>query len=197
MKKISAKLLLIPLLLLNFTQTSHAEFKDVFHLHKNYDAIIYLQENDMIQGYPDNTFKPENKINRAEFLKIIMEGTDIPLDIQQNAPFSDINQNSWYAPYVKKAYKEGWISGYPDKTFKPEQTINKVEALKILGELQNWDIHYSITTAPYNDTPVSEWYTKYVAYAKNHNYLEEAGSTFSPENPMTRAKICEIIYRTL
>lgn len=195
-KNLTKALTLGIIFLLNF-QTVLAAFSDLSETHKNYTAITYLQKEGILNGYPDGTFRPDNSVNRAEFLKIILAGSKVPLDTTKNTPFSDINHSAWYAPYVKKAYSEGWIIGYNDGTFKPEQTINKVEALKILGEVQNWNLPLKITEKPYSDTPTLEWYTKYVSYAKEQNYLEETGKFFSPGALMTRAKISEIIYRTL
>ena len=121
MKKLiaCAGLFLILLSSLNL-QVAFADFPDVKLAHKNYTAIIYLQENGIIQGYPDGTFKPENSVNRAEFLKIIIEGSQIFTDATENTPFPDVDHSAWYGPYLKKAYAEGWIDGYPDGTFKPE-----------------------------------------------------------------------------
>ncbi|MFH1284315.1 MAG: S-layer homology domain-containing protein [Candidatus Peregrinibacteria bacterium] len=197
MKKLNLKILAAILLSAFFAQTALAEFTDVFRLHKNYDAILYLQENGIIDGYPDGTFRPENKVNRAEFLKIIIEGSNIETGTTGPAPFMDVLQTQWYAPYVNKAYDEGWIVGYSNGNFMPEQTINKVEALKILGKVQNWQTSDSLTVMPYTDTPASAWYAPYVAYAYSHGYLEEQENEFSPEKFMTRANISEIIYRTL
>lgn len=197
MKKLVTKLLIISAILGNLGTTAFASFSDLVETHKNYAAIIYLQEHGIINGYPDGSFKPNNSVNRAEFLKIILNGGRIPLDINQPTPFPDVNHSAWYAPYLKKAYAQGWINGYPDGTFKPEQTINKVEALKVLAKVQNWQLNNYTNTQPFNDTALNEWYTPYITYAKDHQYLEETGVLFFPAMLMTRAKISEIIYRSL
>ncbi len=197
MKKITVKISLALTLFLNINLAPvFAAFLDVNEFHQNYQAINFLQEQGILNGYADGTFKPDNAVNRAEFLKIILEGSNIPLDISMITPFNDVDNSAWYAPYIRKAFDEGWIVGYADMSFKPAQTINKVEALKILGEVQNWQIETQIS-APYFDVGVQEWFTPYVSYAKSHEFLEEAGSLFEPAQLMTRAKISEIIYRTL
>lgn len=196
MKKLISKILIASVIIW-FTpiSTTFASFSDLEESHKNYDAIIYLQEHGIVNGYSDNTFKPDNSINRAEFLKIIIEGSNIDLDVTRETPFPDVNHSAWYSPYLKKAYAEGWINGYPDGTFKPEQTINKVEALKVLGKVQNWQLPTNIDEKSFNDVVIDEWYSPYITYAKEHNLLEEANLYF-PAMLMTRAKISEIIYRT-
>lgn len=198
MKKLIVKIFIFAIIIsvLNIP-TALASFSDLAETHKNYVAIIYLQNHGIISGYPDGTFKPNNSVNRAEFLKIILNGSNVALNINQTTPFPDVNHGAWYAPYLKKAYSEGWINGYPDGTFKPEQTINKVEALKVLAKVQNWQLENYANTRPFNDTESGQWYTPYVAYAKDHQYLEETGVLFFPAMLMTRAKISEIIYRSL
>ncbi len=199
LKKLLANFLIIAISISSIStiNIANAAFPDVALTNQNYDAIIYLQENEVLQGYSDGTFKPNNNVNRAEFLKIILEGSDIPLNINSNTPFPDVNHQEWYAPYIKKAFNEGWINGYPDGTFKPEQTINKVEALKILGEVQSWQLIENVPTQPYEDVFKKAWHAPYVYYAQERNYLEEKGNFFEPAEFMTRAKISEIIYRTI
>lgn len=177
-------------------QITYADFTDLSPSHKNYDAIIYLQSNNVLQGFSDGTFRPENKVTRSEFLKIIIEGSNIPLDITANTSFIDVNHSLWDGPYIKKAYSAGWINGYEDNTFRPTQTITKSEALKVLAKAQNWQISTTLTEKPYFDTELGIWYTPYVAYAKENKYLEDS-TLFFPDSQMNRGEISEIIYQTL
>lgn len=197
-KKIISKILGIFVFASIFTPIqAFAAFEDVKMAHPYYPAISYLKENNIIHGYPDGTFRPQNEINRAEFLKIILEGSGVPSNVITPTPFPDVDHTAWYAPFVKKAYAEGWIEGYPDGTFKPSQRINKVEAIKILGEVQNWQLPSVILQAPYDDTSPDAWYTPYISYAKQRSFLEEEGPLYNPGALMTRGQISEVIFRTL
>ena len=178
------------------SEAAFAAFQDVPESYKNATAIAYLQEKGIINGYPDGTFRPDNLVNRAEFLKIIIEGSGIKTDISTKTSFSDINNKAWYAPYVRKAYASGWIQGYTDGTFRPEQTITKVEALKILGKAQNWQISLTAKST-FSDTKTTDWFTPYAAFAKEKGLLEETGKLLFPNEEMTRAKISETVYRTI
>lgn len=186
-------------LILPFTiQSAFAQFTDIFKSNNNYNAIMFLEENDILVGYPDGTFRPTQEVNRAEFLKIILEGSNIPLDKNDTTlPFPDTQDDKWYLPYIQKAYDSGWIVGFSDGTFRPGQTIKKIEALKILGEVQQWNTDENPTNTTFTDIDLGEWYAKYVVFASNHGYLEENGELFEPKNLMTRANISEIIYRTM
>ncbi|MBI5754458.1 S-layer homology domain-containing protein [Candidatus Peregrinibacteria bacterium] len=175
-------------------------FSDVSANTPNQEAILYFQQQGIINGYQDGTFKPKKSVSRAEFLKIIIEGSHIQLDNSDLTPFTDINYKSWYAPYVQKAYSSGWINGYQDDTFKPDQTISKVEALKVLAKAQNWvttDINTTFLKTVFKDVSTKAWYAPYLSYAKQHQYLDEKGTRFAPNAAMNRGNISGIIYRTL
>jgi len=176
---------------------SAAGFTDVPISHKNYESINYLKDNNIVNGYIDGTFQPNKSVNRAEFLKIVIEGSNIPTDILEPTTFNDIDNEAWYGKYIRKANHEGWINGYEDGSFKPMQTINKVEALKILGKAQSWSIPPSTVAPPFEDATIGAWYISYLSYAKTHNFLEETGNIYNPEALMTRAMISEVIYRTI
>lgn len=189
--------LLITVLLIQTAQTAFANFIDVQTSHKNFEAINFLQQEGILKGYNDSSFKPEKSVTRAEFLKIIIEGSSLKTDETKAIPFKDVNEKDWYYPYVQKAYHEKFISGYEDGTFKPDQTINKVEALKILALVQNWKLPPKLSKNPFKDVARLSWFAKYVTYAKDHSFLEETSEIFNPSGLMTRANISEIIFRTL
>ena len=180
---------------INFSDSSNP-FKDLAPTHRNKNAIIYLYKEKIIGGYPDGTFKPENDVNRAELLKILVEGKGIsPSSNTFKNCFPDV-KTDWYAPYVCYAKEQGWIAGYPDGTFKPANTVNKVEALKMLLEVFTIEL-VKPSTKPFDDVELSEWYVRYVATAKKRGILEEVGSIFSPGSFMKRSGISENIYRLL
>ncbi|MBU0668346.1 S-layer homology domain-containing protein [Patescibacteria group bacterium] len=185
-------------LLLTLTiQTALAtEYSDVSSLSSNFTAINYLSDLGIIQGYPDQTFHPQQPVNRVEFLKLALESSDIKTDVETPTPFPDIDEKAWYAKYVRKAKAEGWIRGYEDGSFKPENPINKAEALKIIGQIQQWKTETDISEKPFGDTAIDAWYTKYIAYAKDKNFLEERTSSFFPESILSREKTGELLFRS-
>ena len=72
----------------------------------------------IITGYPDGTFRPSDPITRAEFATIAAKFDD--LDLGSASAFTDIFGH-WAADYITSSENKGWIKGYPDMTFKPEQ----------------------------------------------------------------------------
>lgn len=177
-------------------------FSDLDEGHKNFEAIFYLKENGIINGYPDGTFKPDNTINRAELLKILMESNYDESDFAHHGDtncFSDVKANEWYTKYICAAKAANIISGYPDGSFKPDQTVNKVEALKMLLNAYGYvsEISEISATDLYDDVYTSAWYAPFVYKAKELGILEETGSMFMPNEGMKRASISENLYRLL
>ena len=74
-------------------------------------------DQELIKGYEDGTFKPENNITRAEFMTLVNGAFDYTET--EEISFSDVAEDAWYAEAVKKAKAAGYITGYPDNTMRP------------------------------------------------------------------------------
>lgn len=153
------------------------------------DAIEYMYQNAIVSGYPDGTFKPKNKINRAEFTKIIAEAT-IPESTIENCLnqadnsniFNDVNTADWYAKYVCAAKEQGIIGGYPDGTFGPEKEISFVEASKII----------TLGVGEYiYETDI--WYQAYVEKLADKHAIPP--TIENAEYLITRGEMSEMLYR--
>lgn len=100
-------------------------------------GVSVLTEAGAIEGNPDGTFHPDRLLNRAEFLKIVLlshPDTQIPAEASEGC-FTDVGRWDWFSPYVCYAKQHGIVGGYPDGYFRPGNSVNYAEALKILGEL--------------------------------------------------------------
>ncbi|MBA4336896.1 hypothetical protein C0416_03960 [bacterium] len=147
-------------------------------------AITYVRAQGIFSGYPDGTFGAELEINRAETVKVITLGFnyDIIADDGTNLGFSDAEVGSWYIRYLATAKADGIIEGYPDGTFKPADTVNYVEMMKIFLETASADM-----AAP---AAGSAWYQKYVDYA-NANGLTVYENL---DAGMKRADVAQLFY---
>lgn len=198
MKKIIVAVLGLVLALGNML-TASADFKDVALGHKNVQAIQFLQDAGVIGGFTDGTFKPAEKLNRAQLMKILVEGQGITPDeeVYENC-FTDV-QAQWYAPYVCYAKELGWVEGFEDGSFKPERPVNKVQAVKMTIESQGFAENKEVCNRElFADTEVSKWYGKYLCVALQKGLLEEdENGNYVPANDMTRAQVAENIYRAI
>jgi len=166
-------------------------FSDIQSSDDSAVAIEFLREHKIINGYPDGTFQPERALNRAELTKIVIESLDLKL-IEFDECFPDVNEEDWFAKYVCTAKGLGWIQGYDDGTFKPEQTINHAEVMKIIALASEWELSNGETS--FTDVDASQWYLNYVVAAEKFNFLPFS-SKFEPAAEMTRQDFAEIYYR--
>lgn len=122
----SVSLFVVP----SFAETA-APFQDVDSANPNVDAVSYLKAGGVVMGYGDGNFAPDNTINRAEFMKMVMvaSGTSVG---GANC-FSDV-KGEWYATYICSAKKMGIVGGYSDGTFRPDLNISIAEASKIVAK---------------------------------------------------------------
>lgn len=176
-----------------------AVFSDVASNHPNFAAISYLQENGIVEGYADHTFHPDQLVNRAEALKIILLGTHIPVpEIKAQEIFSDVTYDAWYGKYVAKGKRMNIVSG--DATtglFRPGDTVKLAEALKILIRARAQE-PAAPDENPYADVPKDAWFAPYFAYAQSMTLLDVAqGDAVHPDMQINRGMLAELIYRLI
>jgi rare lipoprotein A (peptidoglycan hydrolase) len=224
MKKYLAALLVFASFGTNFTLTelTHAQteekpteeiFNDLRIGSEYYVGIKYLKDLNLIHGYPDGSFKAKQPINRAEALKVLVgaiklnqfSNTERPIvnlqstqEIEyKDCSFPDIDKDAWYYEYICAAYNNQIITGYPDGTFKPEQTINKVEALKI-AILQSGLSTATPSAENFDDVKTTDWYNDYARLANHKGMIvEDREGMLNAGDLMTRGEFVMMIYRTL
>jgi hypothetical protein len=172
-------------------------FDDLSSDSESYKAISFLKENNVIGGYPDGTFRPDDVVSRVEALKFILNGNNANLISARELPFPDTSAKEWYSNYVATAYYRQIVDGYPDSTFKPSNTINKPEFLKMLLTAMDADLDENINEDVYADVPKDAWFAPYVKYAKDRNLLIISNNRYHPEEGMARREVAELIYRTI
>jgi len=184
----------------NMAFAASGDFSDVPASNPNYTAIMYLKNLGIIQGYPDGSFKPNQTINRVEALKIILLSSKTNITSSAGTSgFRDVDNSAWYAKYILTGVQLGILQGYPDGSFKPDQTVNLVENLKMLFKAQNVDLSTVVVPQnPYADAFSNQWYSKYVEYAKEKNIIQADGyNKIYPGQGMSRGKMAEVLYRLI
>lgn len=115
------------------------------------NAVKVLNGLGIINGYPDNTFKPGNQITRAEYSTIVTKLLNMDVSEDQDVIFSDV-ENHWAKPYINRIYKEGLVSGYPDGSFGPQNNVTYAEAVTILVNALEYrnEVNSTGISWPYN-----------------------------------------------
>lgn len=172
-------------------------FKDVGVSDDSYKAISFLKKYGIINGYPDGTFRPDSIVSRVEALKFILEATNETLVSNGKLPFKDTLSLAWYTDYVATAYDKSIVKGYPDLTFKPANTVNRAEFLKMLLVSMDFQIPDTVSVDVFNDVKMNSWYAPYVKFARDANIIDKNTRFFYPNEGMTRADVADLIYKSL
>ena len=149
-------------------------YKDISNDRWSNNAISTMTNANIIYGYEDNTFRPSNAITRAEFAAIAARFDSDEYTGEDK--FRDISGH-WAAEYINRASEKGWISGYEDGTFRPEQYITRAEAMTLINLLlervvESDKIHSDAIFWPDNKSDM--WYYTAVEEATNsHKYTRE------------------------
>ena len=93
--------------------------------------IAFVTDNKIMEGYEDGSFKPNDKITRAEFTAVVARYNSL---INVESSFEDISGH-WAEKYIGAVTSKGWINGYPDKTFKPEKDISREEVATMVNKM--------------------------------------------------------------
>ena len=199
------------LLLLLSQTTAFAQaqksFSDVSSNHPAYEAVEYLKSKGIIGGYPDGTFKPEKKVNRAEAVTIIAAPRITPEALTElikgTIGFDDVPQDAWYKPYLIAAVSAfGFIDG-PEKrpSFEGVRPVLKAEFLKMLLVANDVDVTvFSEIQQPLalDVQNPNEWYYPHfrtaIAYSMT---MADAEDLLSPGRELTRGEVVLLMHRFL
>lgn len=177
-----------------------ASFSDIPAGHPFYAAIESLKNLGVVKGYTDGTFRPDQAVNRAEALKMVLLTAQIQIfpGLYQT-DFPDVALSDWFSGYVFYGQNLKVINGNPDGTFAPARQVNKAEFLKMAV------LTFGIDISPYKTVQfalardivnVSEWYVPYFNYAKTAGIvLPTIENLLEPGKDLTRAECAEILYK--
>lgn len=196
-------------------------FTDVPADHWAGDYIASLTALNIIAGFPDGTFRPNEPVTRAQYAAIIrafsasLDADDPAAQVLTKAPFSDVSADHWAAEAITTARDSGFLLGYPNNLFRPEQNIPRIQTLVALTN----GIGYTNEEPPvppmngfafpeggitvlryYSDSDNIPDYARSSAIIASRNGLVVNYPTLdklSPNRPATRAEVAAFIHRAL
>ena len=160
------------------------------------EPIEYLATLGIISGYPDDTFRPNEPLTRAELAALLVRAKGFKVEKQKKAVFPDIPTTHWAAPYVAKALQRKYITGYPDGKYMGWKKVTRAEAVTVLAKFAGLSIPIALTSNPYPDVPKRHWAARSIFAAKNAGLLEYISGDFKPNQLFTRAEAAEVISKT-
>jgi hypothetical protein len=172
-------------------QANAANLKDISG-HWAQSQIENLVNKDIIKGYPDNTFRPENSITRAELAVMVNKAFSFTNTTDIN--FKDVKSTDWFASDIAKAKAAGYISGYPDGTMKPNQKISRQEAAVMIANAAKLDTSAANDLQFKDAATIGAWSRASIAAAVKAGYIKGyPDGKFLPLQSIKRSEAAAII----
>jgi hypothetical protein len=143
---------------IDITKTFPDEVSGVWHE----QAVHTLATLGIIVGRTDGKFHPQSSITRAEFIAMAVRFAEALPEGLQGIPFNDVDTSHWAYRYIDAAFQFGWITGYGDGTFRPNQHISRAQVVTLVNRMLNRvadrdyiDGHTELSR--FDDVPNNHW----------------------------------------
>lgn len=163
--------------------------------HWGEEYICNLFDRGVVEGYSKYYFKPDEDVTRAEFLKMALLGADKDPYETSGVYYSDVSSSAWYYDYVTYATTKGYVEGYTDGSFHPNDDISRGEALVILLRIAGEDDYdYDSSDIDFSDVETYDWFTWAVVLADDLDLVDGySDNTFRPTYDISRAEAAKIV----
>ena len=139
---------------------SGSTFEDVQTGHWFYKEVETLYNSGIVDGTGEHKFSPDAPATRAEFA--VMAARFAGLDYEGGNVFDDVPVGHWAYSYINAAANAGWVQGYPDGSFRPDEPISRAEVVRLVNGMINRSVTLDKLKSlgvkcPYNDLPETHW----------------------------------------
>lgn len=143
-------------------------------------ALMNLDLLGIVKGYEDGTFRPNQPVSRAEFVVLLSRIHELEAGEKS---FPDVPKTHWAYDAIAAAGAAGWINGYEDGTFRPNQSVKRIEAVKMINNMLGWscdrdfvDNETHLSGFEFEDLERGSWeYYEVMEATLSHNCIHEKG----------------------
>lgn len=170
------------------------------------DAINEMGSRKVVTGVTSQLYEPNRNITRAEFAAMVVRGLGLDQGLG-TADYKDVSSNAWYRGVIETASGYGIIKGYGDKTFQPNQSITREQAMTMLARaMKITKLEADLTTSQvhdllqsFSDKGLASSYAKEsIAQCLQTGIVQgRTADQLAPEKPITRAEVAVMIQRLL
>ncbi|MBO5384206.1 MAG: S-layer homology domain-containing protein, partial [Ruminococcus sp.] len=173
----------------------NTSFTDVSSSHWAFAAISNLRDRKIIDGFEDNSYRPDNSLTRAEAVKLLCRAFNID-ETSGESVFSDVKEADWYAPCINAAYKAGFVNG-DGTAFNPNNNITRQDLCVMIYRFAQGNLNGD--SADYADAQkISEYAKQAVAALSSSGIINGfEDKTFRPLATATRAQMAQMLYKYL
>ena len=177
--------------------TEQRSFSDLSTQDWSWHPVQFLATQNVISGYADGTFRPNNTVTRAQFAKMLVGGMGWALANPAQPTFSDVPPTNWAFAFVETAVQHGALAGYADGTFRPNTDVTRAQLAKLIVTARGWSL-VTPASGTFSDVPTTNWAYRFVETAVDSGVLGGyADGTFRPFAPATRAQVAKILTNGL
>lgn len=194
-------MLLLLLFMLLLIPTAYAQtdmnsqtvnFHDVDSSHPNKVFVDYLAGQGVFGGFPDGSFRPGDYLTRAQAASLMVRALGLTAGGITETSFTDIADNHWALADIATAEKAGLLKGFPDGTFRPNQTLTRAQSVALIIRMSGQPIP-ELHLPQINDLAPGHWAAGAVAVALDAGMVNLNGSSFEPNEFFTRADIARAL----
>ncbi len=161
-------------------------------------AVETLVALGVVNGYEDNTFKPDNNITRAEASKIIVAALNETASAEAMkgaTKFSDIEaKHEWATGYINKGVSMGYINGMENNQFQPDGNVTYAQIIKMMLCAMGYEDYAASLAEQYGYTGAN-WYIPYTQLAADAGVTD--GVYAGPNEAVTRAQVAQLVYNAI
>ena len=165
------------------------------------EAVHWAVEKGVTNGTGDGTFQPNGSCTRAQLAAFLWRLAGEP-ESTRDLTFTDVRADAWCAKALRWAAEQGVVTGYADGSFRPDQTVTRIQAVAMLyryAMAQGMDTTQGgMAVRKFDDfAAVPAYALEAAGWAVNAGILRGAGNRLMPNDPCTRAQIVTFLYRAM
>ncbi len=181
-----------------FRKSFDNPFIDIFESDRYYDAVAFVYENGLFKGVSASEFAPDTTMTRAMFVTVLGRLANVNADMYNTVSFNDVEEGSWYAPYVQWACDTGIVKGYGDGKFGVNDPVTVEQAAVLLARFAAYT---GIQTANQADlggftdaAMVSDWAIAPMQFVVGNGIYTGTANALEPQSPAKRSLLAEMLY---
>jgi hypothetical protein len=161
-----------------------------------HESVDYVLSHSIMEGYGDGTFGPDKDLTRAQLAQILYNLQEAPQVTSEN-PFTDVDENQWYAKAVTWAYQEGVVEGYGNGKFGPEDKITRQDLAVMLWRYAGKPEATQTSLAFTDAAEVSDYAQEALLWANEVGIVQGDNDILDPKGNATRTQAAAMIMRYL
>ncbi|WP_332647575.1 S-layer homology domain-containing protein [Lysinibacillus sp. 54212] len=171
------------------------KFKDLDSNAYYYQPVLELTERGIVAGFGDGTFRPNSPVTRGQAAKMIAKSVGLNTSNIKNPEFRDVSTKDPFYPYIAALANQGAISGYTDKTFRPNEPITRGQMAKILSVGFGFEKATALNH-DFTDVKSNHPFAYYIQTIYNLKITQGVNAiSFAPQQIVSRGQLASFIIR--